>query len=56
MCKLNESKITYVVGDITQDESVKKLVDYVKTKFGKLDILVNNAGWSCTAFKRNKNI
>ena len=45
VCKLNEKKITYVVGDITQDESVKKLVDYVKTKFGKLDILVNNAGW-----------
>ena len=45
VCKLNEKKITYVVGDITQDEVVKKLADYVKTKFGKLDILVNNAGW-----------
>ncbi len=44
-CKLNEKKITYVVGDITKDESIKKLVDYVKKKFGKLDILVNNAGW-----------
>ena len=45
MCKLNESKITYVVGDITQDEVVKKIAEYIKTKFGKLDILVNNAGW-----------
>ena len=45
VCKQNEKKITYVVGDITQDEVVKKLADYVKTKFGKLDILVNNAGW-----------
>ena len=46
VCKLNEKKITYVVGDLTQDEVVKKLADYVKTKFGKLDILVNNAGWA----------
>ena len=45
VCKLKEKKITYVVGDITQDEVVKKLADYVKTKFDKLDILVNNAGW-----------
>lgn len=45
VCKLNEKKISYVVGDITKDESIKKLVDYVKKKFKKLDILVNNAGW-----------
>ena len=45
VCKQNEKKITYVVGDITQEGVVKKLADYVKTKFGKLDILVNNAGW-----------
>ena len=30
VCKLNEKKISYVIGDITKDESVKKLVDYVK--------------------------
>ena len=46
VCKLNEKKIFYVVGDLTQDETVKKLGDYVKKKFGKLDILVNNAGWA----------
>ena len=45
VCKLNKKKISYVVGDITKDESIKKLVDYVKKKFKKLDILVNNAGW-----------
>ena len=45
VCKLNPKKITHVAGDITQTESIKKLVEYVKNKFGKLDILVNNAGW-----------
>lgn len=39
------SNISYVVGDITKDEKVKELVDFVKTNFGRLDILVNNAGW-----------
>lgn len=43
-CSLNEKKITYVIGDITKDESIKNLVEYVTKKFGKLDILVNNAG------------
>ncbi len=45
VCKLNPKKITYVAGDITKTEVIKKLVEYVKNKFGKLDILVNNAGW-----------
>ena len=45
VCKLNPEKITYVAGDITQTENIKKLVEYVKNKFGKIDILVNNAGW-----------
>ena len=47
VCKLNKQKITYMAGDITQDDIVKKLAEHIKTKFGKLDILVNNAGW-CT--------
>ena len=29
-CKLNNEKISYVVGDITKDESIKKLVEYIK--------------------------
>jgi len=45
VCKLNEKKITYFAGDITQDDVIKKLVEHVKNKFQKLDILVNNAGW-----------
>lgn len=43
-CNTNEKKITYVVGDITKEESIKNLIEYVTQKFGKLDILVNNAG------------
>ncbi|GFZ27177.1 SDR family NAD(P)-dependent oxidoreductase [Lactobacillus corticis] len=38
-------KISYLVGDMTKDEDVAALADYVKDKFGRLDILVNNAGW-----------
>ena len=45
-CKLNPNKISYVVGDITKEESIKNLKEYVNEKFGKLDILVNNAGSS----------
>ena len=30
--------------DITKEESMKKLVDWIKENFGKLDYLVNNAG------------
>ena len=43
-CKSNPEKITYIVGDITKEESIKNLIEYVTKKFGKLDILVNNAG------------
>ncbi|XP_067669911.1 dehydrogenase/reductase SDR family member 4-like [Haliotis asinina] len=32
------------VGDITQDDFRRTLVDTTKKKFGKIDILVNNAG------------
>ena len=46
--------ISYVVGDITKVESIKKLVEYMKTKFGKLDILVNNAG--CSPIKPLKEL
>ena len=54
VCKINEKKISYVVGDITKDEDIKKLVEYVKNKFGKLDILVNNAG--CSPIKPLKEL
>lgn len=40
-----EGKISYVVADLTKDEDIQKVADYVKENYGKLDILVNNAGW-----------
>ena len=43
-----------MVGDITKDESIKKLVEYIKTKFGKLDIQVNNA--CCSPIKPLKEL
>ena len=32
--KLEPNKITYVVGDITKEESIKNLMEYVNKKFG----------------------
>lgn len=40
-----DKNISYVVGDLTKTEDVKKLISFVEEKFGRLDILVNNAGW-----------
>ena len=34
----------FVKTDISDEESVNSLFEYVKTKFSRLDILVNNAG------------
>ena len=45
-CEFNPKKITYIVGDITKEESINNLIEYITKKFGKLDILVNNAGLS----------
>ena len=55
-CKINEKKISYVIGDITKEENIKNLVDYVIKKFGKLDILVNNAGISIDKSIKELNI
>lgn len=41
-----DDKITYVVGDITDSNIIKNIVNTINEKFnGRLDILVNNAGW-----------
>ncbi len=36
--------ITYYSLDVTRDDSVQQLTDFINQQFGRLDILVNNAG------------
>lgn len=50
------ANISYVVGDITKDESVKAVVKCAKEQFGRLDILVNNAGWCPVQFLKDMTI
>lgn len=41
-----DDRISYVVGDITNSNDIKNVIDYINNNFdGRLDILVNNAGW-----------
>ena len=41
-----DKKISYLVGDMTQDATIEKIMDTIREQFnGQLDILVNNAGW-----------
>lgn len=40
------NKITYIVGDITDGDTIKKILQKVDKEYdGRLGILVNNAGW-----------
>ena len=40
------SRISYVAGDLTQSETVARVIEAVQERYdGQLDILVNNAGW-----------
>ena len=55
-CEFNPKKITYIVGDITKEENIKNLIEYVTKTFGKLDILVNNAGISFGQFLKDMKI
>ncbi|RSL59700.1 hypothetical protein CEP54_007190 [Fusarium duplospermum] len=41
-----KSTVEPVQIDIADDESIRKLLEHVKSKYGKLDVLVNNAGAS----------
>ncbi|KAI5635974.1 enoyl-(Acyl carrier protein) reductase domain-containing protein [Phthorimaea operculella] len=44
ICEQNKNKPLVIVGDITNEDTVKNIVSKTVKKFGKIDILVNNAG------------
>ena len=41
---LDHNQISFFQADLSQEEEIKKLMDYTKTKWGSLDFLINNAG------------
>ena len=43
-CRKLTSRVLPVVGDVTKEEDIKRLVEETINEFGKLDILVNNVG------------
>ncbi len=45
----NNSKIALVVGDISQEQTCKSLIEEAIKRFGRIDVLVNNAGISGTS-------
>jgi len=47
----NNSKVALVVGDISQEQTSKSLIEEAIRRFGRLDVLVNNAGISGTSKK-----
>ncbi len=49
-----DSKIALVVGDISQEQTSKSLIEEAIKRFGRLDVLVNNAGISGTSKKINE--
>ena len=42
-------KVEYFVADLTDGESINKLVKDVEEKFGRIDIVINNAGTGAVA-------
>lgn len=40
----NEKRITFVAGDISQEQVCTKLIQHAVDAFGRIDVLVNNAG------------
>jgi len=47
--ELNSKNVDFVKLDITSKKSIKKMIDKISLKYGKIDALVNNA------YPRNKN-
>ena len=44
----NEKRVTYLAGDISQENVCTSLIDHIIKTFGRIDVLVNNAGnWRC---------
>ncbi|CEN47409.1 SDR family NAD(P)-dependent oxidoreductase [Capnocytophaga canis] len=44
LLKLNHKNIHFFPFDITLEEDLEKVVDFVREEWGKVDILINNAG------------
>ncbi len=50
------AKVHLVEGDISKEETAKKLVDATIKEFGKIDILLNNAGISSQSLVQNMSV
>ncbi len=50
--KTGKSNTGYVIADLSSLEDVRKMVETVKSEYGRLDVLLNNAG----VFKRDKEL
>src|SRR3954464_8256706 len=48
-----DSEISYVIGDVSDEYTCKKLIDEAINKFGKINVLVNNAGIGGASKKTN---
>jgi 3-hydroxybutyrate dehydrogenase len=45
-----EKNVEGIVCDVTQEEDIKKAIEFTVEKFGRIDILVNNAGMQHVSF------
>ncbi|KAF4446183.1 hypothetical protein F53441_10159 [Fusarium austroafricanum] len=52
-CRGSKSTVDILQIDITDDEAINQLFQFVKKKFGRVDILVNNAGANFDAMDNN---
>ena len=48
-----EKNVEGIVCDVTQEEDIKKAIEFTVEKFGRIDILVNNAGMQHVSFIEN---